>query len=724
MAHLDELVKSVDDPGLRRELEQAVQKLRKTRRFGLVFEEHIPEVIALPGLPLEPGGLVQVSGRSDALYRVRSTDGDTTEIVPLGASQLDDSEAVSTSGLTPVLRFGEPVYPTLEHGGAVERSPRGAPHHMVIESENYHALQLLVHLYERQVDCIYIDPPYNSGATDWKYNNRYIEDKDAYRHSKWLSMMEKRLRLARRLLKHDATLVITIDENEVCHLGMLLEQLFTSSRIQLVTIVTNTAGATSPGQFSRADEYAYFCRFGSAKPAPMSGDLLSDAASSPQIWFPFHRARGINDRPSKRANLVYPIIINPDTLRVEKIGPSLEERLGNGEDLGDLDTWHPDDEIDPAGFTTVWPVLDSGEMSVWQAGTETLKLLIDDGFFRVRWPRKESPRPFVLSYVKRGNRKKVLDGIFKTVGFDECGARIVQTTPQDTVAKTVWKVPKHDARIYGTTMLRTLIGQNDFSYPKSPYAVLDTLRAVVGNNCEALIVDFFAGSGTTLHSTLLLNDLDGGNRQCILVTNNEVDPKVEKELRERGLARDSDEWRGRGIFDSITRPRVEAVIAGRGRDGNALEGNYAEPQEKTLAEGFDASADFLLLRYLDPESLIAGDCFDAVHPLLWATAGAVGSCPTVHVGHQLEDHEPGYLMPDGTIIASGGRHAVLLRESRFGDFAAELGDYEQVTHVWLQAQSESSLSEMRALLPVQLKVSWLFRDVFRHFDREGRGSSR
>ena len=727
MARIDELVKSVDDSRLRSSLQDAVQKLRRTRRFGLVFEEHIPEVIALPGLSLEPGGLAQVAGRSDGLYKVLSIDGTKSKIAPLGASRLDDPEPVDTSQLTPVIRFGEPIYPTLEHVGAVASGARDAPHHIVIESENYHGLQLLVHLYERQVDCIYIDPPYNSGATDWKYNNKFIDSHDAYRHSKWLSMMEKRLRLASRLLKRDATLVVTVDENEVCHLGLLLEQVFNSSRIQLVTIVTNTAGTTSPGQtsptqFSRADEYAYFCRFGLAKPVPISGDLLSDTASQPQIWFPFHRARGINDRPSKRSNLVYPIVVSLETLQVKEIGPSLEERQRAGEQLGDLDEWLPDDILISDEYATVWPILDSGEMSVWQAGAETLRSLIDDGFFRIRFPRSPGPRPLVLSYIKKGNRKKVLDGVFKTVGYEESGARIIQTTEQDTVAKTVWKVPTHDARIYGTRMLRSLIGTNDFSYPKSPYAVLDTLKTVVGNTEDALIVDFFAGSGTTLHSTLMLNELDGGTRRCILVTNNEVDPKVEKQLRSRGLPTTSDEWRSRGIYDSITRPRVESAITGRGNDGKALIGKYVEPRDKQLAEGFEACADFLRLRYLDPEELIAENCFDSVHPLLWCAAGSVGSCPTAPLGQRLRGHEPGYLVPDGTVIPSGCRYAVLLRESRFADFARQLNAYGRVTHTWLHARSETSFVEMRAMLPGELTVSWLFRDILRHFDREGKGS--
>ena len=113
----------------------------------------------------------------------------------------------------------------LSSQGAIKRGGN-KPFHAVINGENFHALQLFLYLYEGQVDCIYIDPPYNTGARDWKYNNRYVDAADGWRHSKWLNFIEKRLRLAKRLLKRDGVLIITIDEHEVHHLGMLLERLF------------------------------------------------------------------------------------------------------------------------------------------------------------------------------------------------------------------------------------------------------------------------------------------------------------------------------------------------------------------------------------------------------------------------------------------------------------------------------------------------------------------
>lgn len=266
-------------------------------------------------------------------------------------------------------------------------------------------------------------------------------------------------------------------------------------------------------------------------------------------------------------------------------------------------------------------------------------------------------------------------------------------------------------------MLTRILGKRRFDFPKSLYAVRDTLLPIVKENPDALIVDFFAGSGTTLHATLLLNEADGGRRRCILVTNNEIGPENEKRLKKNGISPDSLEWKRLGVFESVTRPRVEAAIEGVRVDGTKLDGKYTYADDKPMAEGFEANADFLRLRHLDPVSIVAERNFDALHPLLWAASGAVGSCPTAGGGPP-EDHEPGYLMPGGAAIPAECRYAVLLRESRFSRFAHELEQHPQITHVWLQAHSEESLVEMRAELPRSLSVSWLFRDMYRYFDRE------
>ncbi|MCX6366027.1 MAG: DNA methyltransferase, partial [Armatimonadetes bacterium] len=256
MAKIDDLVAQIADPKLRAELEKSVKELKKNTRFGLVFEDHIPEMSALVGLPLTVGELAMrrdaPSGRAARTVKAIHSDGTVT---------LEDKEGNTTtepaSDWLAAKQFGQPIYPGLEKVGEVKRGGADRPHHAVINAENYHAAQLLLYLYEGQVDCIYLDPPYNTGAKDWTYNNDYVDSSDAWRHSKWLSFMEKRLKLAKKLLKHDGVLIVTIDEHEVHHLGMLLEELFPECLRHLISIVINPKG-TAATNFARVDEYAFF----------------------------------------------------------------------------------------------------------------------------------------------------------------------------------------------------------------------------------------------------------------------------------------------------------------------------------------------------------------------------------------------------------------------------------------------------------------------------------
>jgi adenine-specific DNA-methyltransferase len=258
MARIDDLITQIHDKSLQLKFQAALADMKRKQRFGLIFEDHVPETSALLHFPVTVGATVQK--RSDVegkkLYEVKEVKvrGRVT-IQPEGGGPV---ETVSLKDLMVVKRFGDPIFPVLTSIGLVRQGSVDKPHHAVINGESFHALQLMVYLYEGKVDCIYIDPPYNTGARDWKYNNHYVDKKDAWRHSKWLSMMEKRLKLARRLLKPDGVLIVTIDEHEVHHLGMLLERLFPNHLRHMVTIVINPKG-TGKLNFARVDEYAIFC---------------------------------------------------------------------------------------------------------------------------------------------------------------------------------------------------------------------------------------------------------------------------------------------------------------------------------------------------------------------------------------------------------------------------------------------------------------------------------
>ena len=282
MAELDDLIPQVGDAKLRRQLEEAAVELRRRKKFGLVFEQHMPETTIFPSGTLQKGAVVMI--RTEPSNKTRYVVDSVTK-AKASISAGGEARTLPIADLLVVKPFGEPLHPVLRpFGEAVVRDP-DKPFHTVVNGENFHALQLLLFAYEGQVDCIYIDPPYNTGAGDWKYNNDYVDAADSWRPSKWLSMMDQRLRLARRLLKPDTgVLVVTIDEHEVGHLSVLLEEMFPSARRQLVTIVNSSAGNTRGG-FWRVEEYAIFCFPPGVRPNEIADDLLSDESKRP-------RARG------------------------------------------------------------------------------------------------------------------------------------------------------------------------------------------------------------------------------------------------------------------------------------------------------------------------------------------------------------------------------------------------------------------------------------------------
>lgn len=632
MARIEDLLTKIDDPALRADLEREVAVLKEHVDFGLVFERHIPETVDL--LYVEPavGDLVRLRQEDgDALYRVFELADASATLTPL-----DSGETVEAAldDLLVVKPFGEPVYPALTPLESVVRSGE-KPFHAVINGENLHVLQLLLYLYEGKVDCLYLDPPYNSGATDWKYNNRYVDATDRYRHSKWLSMMERRLRLARRLLKPDGVLIVTIDENEVYHLGVLLEELFREYLRYQVTIVINPKG-TAKVNFARVEEYALFLvpdtgadvivhlppaedeapeeEWDSEKDedepeeldeevGAVEVDAVEEASTSgiettddePAYSVLYLRRRGAESSArSDRWRQFYAIYVDEEEKRVVGIGPELA--LEDPFEVTRVD-----------GVLSVYPVDAEGNHRVWRYGRDTMLDLIGRGEIRV------------------GKYNAALDTYtlnhWKPVPKERAGIRRI---------RTVWWRKSHDAGTHGTTLISRLLGRrNVFPFPKSVYAVRDCLEAVVKNRPNALIVDFFAGSGTTLHSTLLLNQADGGRRRCVLVTNNEVDPKTATALNKQGLYRGDPGFETAGIFEAATRPRVRTAITGVRPDGEPVPTGkrfrYLDGHEFT--DGFEENVEFYRLDYLDPDRVELGEAFEAIYPALWLIAGGKAPRP-------------------------------------------------------------------------------------------------
>lgn len=225
---LDRLVERVPDEALRDALASEVRRLRDATDFGLVFERHLPETARLLTHPIRRGVSVQDRGDVESeTWLVRRVSNGVADLV-----SADGSESQHGVGdLVVVRNFGDQIYPGLRSVGQITRGGE-KPFHSVINAENFHALQALLSVYEGTIDCAYLDPPFNTGARDWKYNNRYVDTDDVYRHSKWLAFMERRLRLVKRLLNpEDSVLIVAIDENEVHRLALLLEDIFRGNKM-------------------------------------------------------------------------------------------------------------------------------------------------------------------------------------------------------------------------------------------------------------------------------------------------------------------------------------------------------------------------------------------------------------------------------------------------------------------------------------------------------------
>ena len=692
MARIEDLIDEIPDPKLREQLAHEVKQLKSTKRFGLVYEEHVPETVSLFGLPIREGAVVQKRTEPDdpARFVVRSVAGEIATIVPVGADE-PTSEAATRDLLT-VKRFEEPIFPGLTPVGEVRRGPADKPAHTVINAENFHALQLLAYTHAGKVDVIYIDPPYNTGARDWKYNNRFVDGNDSYRHSKWLAMMEKRLRLAKALLKPEGLLIVTIDENELHHLGVLLEDLFPASRVQAVTIVINPSGASGEG-LSRVEEYALYVAPTGWRPVTGADDLLNDPGGlQPQVWESLLR-RGSAWYRTTRKNLCYPVLINPDTMLIEGVGPP-----------------HPDVEDDTApdrigGSLAAWPIRSDGRLGIWRVEGSRLVTLANSGYAYVS---SEDPvrHTWTIKYLMTGVIKAIESGTVQIGGRGNRGEVVVERDDRASrVARTVWHRGSHTAGGSGGTQLLTaLLGERGrFDFPKSVYAVYDALRVACSGD-RAVVLDFFAGSGTTLNAVAMMNAEDDGRRQCILVTNNDVSETEAITLAKTGRQPGDTEYEAQGIFEAVTKPRAVAAITGTRPDGKPVEGKYLEwyLPDHSYADGFEENVAFFRMDYLEPDFVDLGRQYQAIAPLLWMAAGSVGSW------ERWDGKTPWSSPSDST-------YAVLFDESQAPAFGAHVESRPEITHAWIVTDSHSAFVELQEQLPEGVVAGQLYRDYLRNF---------
>lgn len=399
----------------------------------------------------------------------------------------------------------------------------GGVEHTLIQGENLDVLQeLLRQGYKNKIDCIYIDPPYNTGATNWRYNNGYGRNND--RHSYWLSFMEARLILAKELLnKENSVLICAIGEDEVHRLALLLGEIFHGAEIHEVHVAGNSE--RKGRNFIEHNEFYFFVQIGSIQVNPIQ---QKRKAKHSDIWQTLLRT-GVNRSPWDNPNNYYPIYIDEcqNCLVGEKISPDV-----------------PISEVPKKnGLTPILPLLANGEKSVWRYIPSSLQAHLISGRARVNNNKVEvKTRKYWEKYLNTPEEEMY-----------------ALKTPSD-----IWGEAKYNAGAYGTNMIKAFLGGRQFDYAKSLYAVKEAIQLYMGNKKNATILDFFAGSGTTCHAVMELNEQDGGERKCISITNNE-----------------------NKICEEVTFPRIKNAISGKTSQGEKIKGTYLSG--RPYAEGYKAS---------------------------------------------------------------------------------------------------------------------------------------
>ena len=686
MAAINDLISQIENQELRERILAELDKMNKQKKFGLVFEEHLPESVKLYDLPVKKGATVMEKAGGKSVYKVVSMADDIAECVD---TTTQETKSFPVADIVPVALFGTPIFPYLKPLDSICNAPDSNLWHTLIEADNYHALQLLEYLYAGKVDCIYIDPPYNTGARDWKYNNDYVDGADEYRHSKWLSFMQRRLALAKKLLNpKDSVLIVTIDEKEYLHLGCLLEQMFPEARIQMVTDVINPSGSSRRDLFSRCDEYIYFILFGNASVSYTTNNMLYAVEERKARWDGLVR-RGESGKRSARPNLFYPLFFSKETGQFMGVGDSLPLNMSRNE------------VVPPEGCFALFPLSANGEEARWGIDRSKFMEKYNKGYIRFgKWEPGTSFR--TVAHLQEGMIAALERGEIDIQGKDADGAYILGTSEKPVTPMTTWVQQSHSAGDFGTRLLKAFFPSSRFSFPKSLYAVRDTLRFFVAKKPDALILDFFAGSGTTLHAVNLLNLEDGGHRRCIMVTNNEVSDNEAKSLTQQGFKPGDDSWEKLGVARYVTWPRIVCCIKGEDINGKPIKGTYYG-SNCSIADGFKANAIFFKLGFLDKNAVALGRQFQELMPVLWMKAGAIGPCPQL-----TSDNLPDWL------ILPENKMAVLIDDNQYFAFKEEMEKVEGIDTLFIITDFDREYTIMANELGIPNTIQ-LYRDYLDNF---------
>ncbi|MBN1971114.1 MAG: site-specific DNA-methyltransferase [Candidatus Delongbacteria bacterium] len=405
------------------------------------------------------------------------------------------------------------------------------PFNILIEGDNYHALSVLNYTHAKSIDIMYFDPPYNTGAKDWKYNNDYVDSEDSFRHSKWISMMNNRLKLAKNLLKPDGIICVTIDDYEMPRLFMLMEEIFGyNNHLGTLVIRNNPSGRSTVNGISITHEYGLI--FGKSKLSKVGRLERTDAqinrydetdVDGKFEWVNFRKHGGTR---AEAATMFYPFYLTDDEWRIPKM-----EWNKSSKEWTILEQPKNDE-------TVVFPIDDKGKERRWKWGYNSV--MDNPSQFKVGLDRKKKPAMYMKARLKN----------------------------EGVLPLTWWDKKEYSSTAYGTNLLKEIFSEIQvFAYPKSLYAVMDCIKAM-SEKKDAIILDIFAGSGTTGHAVLELNKYDNGSRQFILCTNNE-----------------------NNICTDVTYPRLRKVIDGYEFIGNQKDLLFEKKLNPTI---FDKIDDFII----------------------------------------------------------------------------------------------------------------------------------
>jgi len=447
---------------------------------------------------------------------------------------LVNPDARTPNEMFPNEMAGKP-FPVLKEvkGKAIE-SDKSKFVNLLIEGDNYHSLVVLNFTHHEAIDLIYIDPPYNTGNNDFIYNDRYVDREDSFRHSKWLTFMEKRLKLAKNLLKKSGAIFISIDENEYAPLRMLCDEIFEENNFVANLIWKSKSGGANDSRFFAVD-HEYVLVY-----AKSSEDLKLNLDNEAEVTTVYN----LNDEKGR---------YSLDRLDKQSLGylPSLDFPI-KGPDGKIYKVFHKDQK---------------NKIARWRWGAKTVKERYDELVFK-------NGSVYTKNYEKEGS-------IPRSLLVDERFGR----------TRT------------GKTELFSLFGKEVFQNPKPPKLIKHFIGLVGSKN--SIILDFMAGSGTTGQAVLELNNEDGGKRNFILCTNNELNG-LNQELEAKGLSKK--EIEEHGICRRITYPRLEKIIKGyKNQKGDKIEGlggnlKYyktdfveAEPTDKNKRKLVKESTDMLCI---------------------------------------------------------------------------------------------------------------------------------